>query len=486
MRQAIEEGFILDVLENYTTYHTYWNLLKKIEDDPRYDRQKAAFLLKRFVDLHEHTIEKKIAVIIEHFEAYSKPRIAGKAKAMIVTRSRLHAVRYKRAVDQYLKDHRLPYKALVAFSGSVRDGGIEYTEAGMNGLPETQTAKTFERDENRFLIVAEKFQTGFDQPLLHTMYVDKKLVGLHAVQTLSRLNRIHPLKEETMVLDFANEAEDIQKGFMPYYEKTLLSEGTDPNLLYDLESRLENFDLFTQQEVDRFAAFYFDPKATQDKLLAALDPTATRYEALEKGRKEDFKGTLQDFVRLYAFLSQILTFADADLEKLYGFGRLLLRRLPASQERLPVEITQKIDLDSYRMQQTHEGLISLPRGTGELQPVGVKSTHEPTPEEIEVLSKIIQELNERFGTDFSGDDKVFIEQLESRLIGDPILENSLQVNTRENFRLTFDNVVNDAVQEMIDSNFKFYKQINDDFQFAKTFFDWLFERYLRGAGRVAG
>lgn len=486
MRQAIEEKFILDVLENYTTYHTYWNLLKKIEDDPRYDRQKAVFLLKRFVDLHEHTIDKKVAIIIEHFEAYSKPRINGKAKAMIVTRSRLHAVRYKRAVDQYLKEKGLPYKALVAFSGTVHDSGIDYTETGMNGFSETKTAKIFERDENRFLIVAEKFQTGFDQPLLHTMYVDKKLAGLHAVQTLSRLNRIHPQKEETMVLDFANEAEDIQEAFKPYYEKTLLSEGTDPNLLYDLESRLENFDLFSKQDIDRFAGFYFDPKATQDKLLAALDPVVTRYKSIEEGKKEDFKGTLQDYVRLYAFLSQILTFADPDLEKLYVFGRLLLRKLPPSKDHLPVEITQMIDLDSYRLQLTYDGSISLPRGTEDLKPMGAKSAYMPTPEELEVLSKIIQDLNDRFGTDFNEDDKVFIEQLESRLIGDPILENSLQVNTRENFRLTFDNIVNDVVQDMIDSNFKFYKQINDDFQFAKAFFDWLFERYLRSASTQAG
>jgi type I restriction enzyme R subunit len=486
MRQAIEEKFILDVLEHYTTYHTYWNLLKKIEEDPRYDRDKAVFLLKRFVDLHEHTIDKKLAVMVEHFAGYSRHRIGGKAKAMIVTRSRLHAVRYKRAIDQYLKDRGYPYKALVAFSGAVRDGGIDYTETAMNGFPETQTAKTFERDEYRFLIVAEKFQTGFDQPLLHTMYVDKKLSGLHAVQTLSRLNRIHAQKEETMVLDFANEADDIQESFKPWYEKTLLSQETDPNLLYDLETRLAGFELFTPQDVDRFAGFYFDPKATQDKLLAVLDPVATRYASIEETKKVDFKGTLQDYVRLYGFLSQILTFADADLEKLYVFGRYLLRRLPASQDQLPVEITQKIDLNSYRMQIAFEGSISLPRGMVELEPQGAKMGYALTPDEIEALSKIIKELNERFGTDFSEDDKVFIEQLESRLIGDPVLENSLQVNTRENFRLTFDNVVNDVVQEMIDSNFKFYKQINDDFQFARTFFDWLFERYLKGAASAAG
>ena len=424
--------------------------------------------------------------MIEHFEAFSKQCIGGKAKAMIVTRSRLHAVRYKIAVDKYLKDNGLAFKALVAFSGKVSDGGIEYTETGMNGFPETQTAKTFDRDDTKILIVAEKFQTGFDQPLLHTMYVDKKLTGLHAVQTLSRVNRIHPQKDGTVVIDFANQAEDIQEAFLPYYEKTLLSESTDPNLLYDLETRLEEFELFSKQEVDRFAGFYFDPRAKQDKLLAVLDPVVSRFEAQDDTKKDAFKANLRDYVRLYAFLSQILAFADADLEKLYVFGRLLLRRLPVSQEQLPVEITQKIDLDSYRMQKEFEGSISLPRGAGELDPQGVKDPHELSQDEVEALSRIIQELNDRFGTEFSDDDKVFIAQLESRLIGDPALENSLKVNTRENFRLTFDHVVNDVVQEMIDSNFKFYKQINDDFQFAKTFFDMLFERYLKGAMSEAG
>src|SRR5690606_10414988 len=230
MRQAIEEGFILDVLQNYTTYKAYWRLLKKIEDDPRYDKQKAAYLLKSFVELHPHAIAEKVKICVEHFAAQVQGEIGGKAKAMIVTRSRLHAVRYKLAVDRYLAERGLPFKALVAFSGTVKDGGKDYTEANMNGFPDAQTAKTFERPEYRFLIVANKFQTGFDQPLLHTMYVDKKLGGVNAVQTLSRLNRTHPEKKGTMVLDFANEAAEIQAAFEPYYETTLLSEATDPNL----------------------------------------------------------------------------------------------------------------------------------------------------------------------------------------------------------------------------------------------------------------
>jgi type I restriction enzyme, R subunit len=233
MRQAIEEGFILDVLQNYTTYQTYWKLLKTAEDDPTYERDKAHRLLRAFVELHDHAIGEKVRIIVEHFHQNVAHRINGRAKAMIVTRSRLHAVRYHRALERYLKEQGYDHGALVAFSGTVRDGGIDHTEANLNGIPETQTKDAFERAENRFLVVANKFQTGFDQPLLHTMYVDKKLGGVNAVQTLSRLNRTHPAKDGTMVLDFANEADAIREAFEPYYEHTILSEGTDPNLLHD-------------------------------------------------------------------------------------------------------------------------------------------------------------------------------------------------------------------------------------------------------------
>src|SRR5207344_17934 len=253
MRQAIEEKFILDVLENYSTYKAYWRLLKKVADDPRYDKKKAEYLLKSFVELHPHAIGEKVKICVEHFAAKVQGEIGGKAKAMIVTRSRLHALRYRRAVDKYLAERTYPFKAIVAFSGTVQDGGQSYTEPGMNGFPEAQTAKTFERSECRFLIVANKFQTGFDQPLLHTMYVDKKLGGVNAVQTLSRLNRTHPEKKGSMVLDFANEADEIKAAFEPYYETTLLSEETDPNLLYEIQTQLAAFPVYTTTDVGGFA-----------------------------------------------------------------------------------------------------------------------------------------------------------------------------------------------------------------------------------------
>lgn len=484
MRQAIEEGFILDVLDNYTTHKVYWRLLKKVADDPHYERDKANYLLRSFVDLHEHAIRKKIEIMVEHFHERSAGRIGGKAKAMIVTRSRLHAVRYKLALDQYLKERGYGYRSLVAFSGTVRDGGVDYTESNMNGIPEAQTAKAFEKPECRFLVVANKFQTGFDQPLLHTMYVDKKLGGVNAVQTLSRLNRTSPGKEETAVLDFANDAEEIRKSFQPYYEKTLLSEATDPNSLYDLEHRLLCFHIFDKSDVDAFASLYFSPKTTQDQLYARLAPVVERFGERNADEKNDFRAQLKDYVRLYAFLSQVLTFTDADLEKLYVFGRLLRRILPHDRESLPREIQQAIDMETYRIQQTYKGRIKLERGEKEITPRPDSGVLQPGDTLLEPLSRIIRELNARFGTDFTEEDRVFIEQLEQKLAADLALAASVRVNTRENARLTFDHIVGDRLQDMIETNFEFYKRVTDDKEFAKFFLDWLFERFAKNVQRT--
>jgi type I restriction enzyme R subunit len=339
MRQAIEEGFILDVLENYATYRVYFNLLKRIEGDPSYDRKKATYLLRSFVGLNRHAIDKKTEIMVEHFWSNVRGQIGGQARTMVVTRSRLHAVRYKLAFDRYLRDRGYPIKALVAFSGTVRDpdNGLEYTEPQMNSEPgryirERATAFQFAKEPYRILIVAEKFQTGFDQPLLHTMYVDKRLSGVNAVQTLSRLNRTHAGKTGTMVLDFENEAEEIQRSFQPYYETTILTEGTDPNKLYDLQRMLFDFHIFGEDDVERFAQIYFSPKAKQNQLHPILDAAVTNFGYLPEERREECKHQLENFVRLYAFLSQLIPFKDADLEKLYALGRLLLTKLPSRDE----------------------------------------------------------------------------------------------------------------------------------------------------------
>ena len=484
MRQAIEEGFILDVLESYTTYRVYWRLFKKIESDPRYDKNKAAYLLKSFVDLHPHAIDEKVRIMVEHFTAKSQSEIGGRAKAMIVTRSRLHAVRYRLAVDRHLEELGNPFKALVAFSGTVQDGGQSYTESIMNGMSEAQTAKTFESPDYRLLIVANKFQTGFDQPLLHTMYVDKKLGGVNAVQTLSRLNRTHPDKSGTMVLDFSNESDNIQAAFQPYYETTILSEATDPNLLYEIQTRLKTFPVFTDKDVEGFARLYFASGTTQDKLYAALAPVVERFSDLQEGERQDFRGQVTDYVRLYSFLAQVLTFRDADLEKLYVFARRLRRLLPVEREELPREIQQNIDMESYRIQQIGSGRVTLERKGSTLEPVGTKETRESTPEELEALSRIIADLNERFGIELGPEHRVTLGRMLDRLGEDTALEVATRVNTLENVRITFDNKVEQVIQEIVDLNFDLYKRITDDPAFGEVVKNHLFDQYLRTHGKT--
>ena len=485
MRQAIEEGFILDVLANYATYKTYWRLLKKIEDDPRYDKRQAEYLLKSFVELHQHAIREKITICVEHFATQVAGAIDGRAKTMIVTRSRLHAVRTKLALDRYLAEKGHPWKALVAFSGTVNDGGESYTESGMNSagqehvIGERRTAAEFEKPEYRFLVVANKFQTGFDQPLLHTMYVDKKLGGVNAVQTLSRLNRTHPGKTGTTVLDFANEAEEIRKAFEPYYETTLLSEETDPNLVYEVQDRLLDFGVFRAGDVETFARVYFDTKATQDRLYAALEPARQRFAELAPDETSDFRSQLVDYVRLYAFLSQVVTFADLDLEKLYVFARHLRPLLPADREELPREVQQNIDMESFRIQRTSRGRIGLDRQAQPLEPAGTKSRSGTAEQELEALSRIIEALNERFGLNLGPEHRVTLEQIRAALDGDAGLDASARVNTRENVRLTFDPKVEDKIQEIVETNFGLYKRITDDPDFGRALKNYLFDDYIR-------
>ena len=480
MRQAIEEEFIRDVLESYTTYKVYWRLMKKIEEDPRYDKSTADYLLRSFVDLHPHAITEKVRVMVDHFVANAQSEIGGKAKAMIVTRSRLHAVRYKLTIDKYLAELGKPFKALVAFSGTVQDGGQFYTESGMNGFPEAQTARTFEGPEYRFLIAANKFQTGFDQPLLHTMYVDKKLGGVNAVQTLSRLNRTHPEKQSTMVLDFANESDEIKASFEPYYETTILSEATDPNLLYEKQGRLEEFPVFTETDVDHFAAIYYTTNSTQDQLYASLAPVVERFNEMHEDEKHDFRGELYDYVRLYSFLAQVLPFSDVALEKLYAFARHLRRLLPHTREELPLEIQQNIDMESYRIQQTGSGKVSLdPKGkAGALDPVDTKGPRERTPEELEALSRIIADLNERFGIELGSEHRLTLGRMMERLEEDAALDAATKVNTLENVRITFDHKVEAIIQEIVDLNFDLYKRITDDSSFGEVIKNHLFDQYL--------
>lgn len=484
MRQAIEEDFILDVLQNYTTFRVYFSLLKKIEADPAYDRKKGTYLLRSYADLHEHGIRTKTALVIDHFVDQVKDRIVGKAKAMLVTRSRLHAARYKLEFDRQLKARQLPYKALVAFSGEVYDPeGPRFTEFGMNGFPETQTADAFNRREYRFLIVAEKFQTGFDQPLLHTMYVDKKLGGVNAVQTLSRLNRTHPDKGDTMVLDFANETGEIQKAFQPYFEATLLTEPTDPNKLYDLKRTVEDYGLFGKQEVEAFARVYFSPKGRQDQLQPILNAVVDSYELRPVEERADFRKHVGDYVRLYAFLSQVITFTDAGLEKFYQFTRHLLRKLKLPDDPLPLEITRNINMDSYRIQETSSGAIRLIDEDGALKPISALGTGQPQQQELAPLSEIIQYINEHYGTNFTDADKVqyFADDMGRRLESQEGLRRAMDtaINPSEETRkLAFDSFFGDTLEDMIDANFEIYKKIKDDPNFGDLFRAVMYRRIV--------
>ncbi|MDO8664016.1 MAG: DEAD/DEAH box helicase family protein [Candidatus Liptonbacteria bacterium] len=476
MRQAIEEGFILDVLKNYTTFQTYFNLIKKIEEDPQYEKKKGIALLKSYVELHDHAIGKKTELMIEHFLSHVARKIDGYAKVMVVSRSRLHAVRYKLAFDQYIKEHKHSIKTLVAFSGSVNDGGKEYTEPGMNNLrSEKLTVETFKLPEYKILIVANKFQTGFDQPFLHTMYVDKKLGGVMAVQTLSRLNRTHKGKDDTMILDFANHEEEIQKAFQPYYDKAILTKATDPNKLYDLERKLYEFNIFVKSDVENFAKVFFKHGATQEKLHPLLDPIVEKYLKLEKKEKTNFRDQLKNYIRLYAFLSQIVSFKDVSLEKLYAFLRMLGRKLPADKERLPVEITDNVNMDTYRVQQISSGSIELEKATGELKPAEGLGTGKRAGDEKEFLSLIIEEVNERFGTDFTEGDKVFFAELETRLSGNETLSQSAKTNTKEALKLVFAHIFEDQLHTMVESNFDIYKKIVENAEFGQFIKEKMFE-----------
>jgi len=463
MKQAIEEKFILDVLKNYTTYETYFWLLKKVEDDPEFDKKKAQRLMISYVERHEHAIDKKVAIMIEHFEEKIAPLIGWKAKAMVVTKSRLHAVRYKLAFDKYLREKGYPHKAIVAFSGTVKDVDtkLEYTESQMNSLPESQTAEEFKKDDYKFLIVAEKFQTGFDQPLLSVMYVDKKLGWVNAVQTLSRLNRTTYGKEDTFVLDFVNETEEIQEAFQPYYTTTVLSEATDPNILHDLERDVRGFKFFSDFEVNGFVEEYFGG-ATPDTLNNIIDSVVDRIFSanLTEEEMEDFKSTVFEYLKKYAFISQIVTFEDPQLEKLYIFLKFLIKKLPKRENPLPYEVLEAINMDSYKIQKKTETNLTLEDSEGELEPMGGGWSMTSVPEETDPLSRIIKEINDRYGTNFSDTDRVILNDLSTRLFRSTTLHGSIKNNSKDAAKLKFDELFQNELVDMLDNHFNLYQKLD--------------------------
>ena len=482
MRQAIEEGFILDVLKNYATYDQYWALLKKVPDDPAFDEAKAKSLLKQFVSRHERTIAKKVAIIVEHFQSSVSDKLGGKAKAMIVTSSRLHAVRYRLAVDAHLKSIGSPFKALVAFTDVVKDSkdGKEYTEAKMNGFPDAATADRFEADEYRFLIVASKFQTGFDQPKLLAMYVDKKLNGVACVQTLSRLNRTTAGKYETFVLDFENSAEDIEKGFQPFYDRVTLSKETDPNQLYNIRTDLNKFGVHEAADVEAFARLWFTDKPKIEKLQAAVDPVAKKWGEEAEEEQVDYKSKARDFVKLYSFMSSLVPMRDPELEKLSVFLRFLLPKLPAKKGELPNEVFGMVDIEKLAVRQNDKKDIGLKRGETKVDPLNYGGGATLTEEDRQALSKIIDDLNSRFNTTFTEDEIMVIKQLEKKIGEDEALRQQLKNGSRHAVEATFQQVAKDAFEDLVNDNYKFYKKVSDDPEMSKEFFARMFDWYIEG------
>jgi type I restriction enzyme R subunit len=499
MRQAIEEEFILDVLKHYTTYATYFKLLKARADDPNVERKKAARALARFLKLHPHNIAQKTEVMVEHFQTFTRHKIGGRAKAMVVTGSRLEAVRYKQSFDRYIKAKGYLIKSLVAFSGTVQDdkaGTVTYTEEGMNfGIKQKELPEKFATQEYHVLLVAEKYQTGFDQPLLHTMYVDKRLAGIQAVQTLSRLNRIHLLKEDTFVLDFVNKREEIQEAFKTYYEGAEMGEEVDPARMYQLKAELDASGVYLSEERDRFCQIYFTPKQRQSAadhqaMNAALDPAVSRFSVRQRENEDEaelWRGKLQAYRNLYGFLSQVIPYQDSDLEKLYVFLRHLGAKLPRRRGGPAYQFDDDVRLEYYRLQKISEGSIDLKSGSASPldgpSEVGGGMVHE----QPVALSQLIDILNTRLGTDFNQSDQLFFDQIIEVAIADAGLKQAAAVNPGDKFELVFKNLLESLFVERMDQNEEIFIRFMNDTAFQKLVTGWLSsEAYkkLRGeAGR---
>ncbi len=464
MRQSISEGFTLDVLQNYTTFKRYFELVKSVPEDRKYEKARTLRTLTNYVDLQLHSIEKKTQIILEHFIEHTAKTIEGKGRAMLVTPSRLHCVKYKLEFNKQMREMKLPYGCLVAFSDTVHDtdSGRDYTENGMNGLPpRASIADAFKNPEYRILIVASKFQTGFDEPMLQTMYVDKKLDGLQCVQTLSRLNRVATGKTDTLVLDFVNDPDQIQEAFQQYYQTTMLAEETDPNRLYDLQSQLEDFELYSEETIEEFCSIFYDSEQPDELLQGILDSVVEEWSALEISAREEFRSTLQSYIRLYRYISQLITFTDVTLEKLYVFGRSLNKKLPKRDHPDLQDVLDSVDLDSFRVQKTHDKLqLSLEAQDSEVEGFGsdVGGIREP---EQDFLSNIINALNEAYQTDFTMEDKVDIENIYQKVCQHEELRQVIKANNTEtNKKRKFDDVIDEILLDFVNSKLELYKKLS--------------------------
>jgi len=488
MKQAIQEGFILDVLKYYTPVDSYYRLAKTIEDDPLFDKKKAQKKLRQFVESNKFAISQKAEIMVNHFhdQVISKGKIGGKARAMVVTSSIERCIEYYYAINKCLADRRSPYKAIIAFSGEKEYGGKTLTSAAINGFPDNTIEKVFRKDPYRFLIVADMFQTGYDEPLLHTMYVDKMLSDIKAVQTLSRLNRSHPQKHDTFVLDFANKTETIEAAFSKYYRTTILSNETDPNKLYDLIAIMEAHQVYENGHVDSLVELYLNG-AERDRLDPILDACTAIYKELDDEGKIEFKSAAKAFVRTYGFLGAILPYGNAEWEKLSIFLNLLIPKLPSPKEDdLSQGILDSIDLDSYRVEARDSMSLVLDDADAEIGPVPAGRVGGIVEPEMDLLSSILSSFNDLFGNiDWNDADNVRRQILEipGMVTKDERYINAMKNSDKQNARMESERALQSVIFSIMADNMELFKQFNDNPSFKKWLSDLVFNLTYNPEGK---
>jgi type I restriction enzyme R subunit len=491
MEEAIKEGFIKDVLKNYMSFKRYYKLVKRSEiSDKEYEKKKTVRVLGNYVDLQDHAIEKKARIIIEHFATQTQNEIQGQARAMLCTKSRLHAVRFKRKFDEIMREMKLPYSALVAFSGTIKDDetGEEYTEKSMNVLEgKISIPEALKLPQYRMLIVANKFQTGFDEPLLHTMFVDKKLGGTSTVQTLSRLNRTMRGKDSTMVLDFVNDPEEVQADFQQFYGKNYIVEEklTDQNALYDVLNKVEAYNVYYENELEAFAKIFFDPKDNFEEIQPLLNVVTDRFVAdLEEEDQAEFKSTAISFTRLYRFLSQIITFTDVELEKTAVFLTALIKKLPYGVSSLPLAVVNDVELDSYKIQHKYTTDLSLASNDGEGEGMTPGASAKGAEDEYDFLTQIIKVLNDSFGLELTDEDKVEFDKVKKSIHSNEELMSFFNKNnTKDNIQDKFNAEIDDELLNFINTKLDFYNKMTDgkaNMLFKTMWFNQLYDNRVRG------
>ena len=481
MKQAIQEGFILDVLRYYTPVGSYYFLAKTVEDDPLFDANKAMKKLRRYVESHEYAIRKKAEIMVDHFHAQviGHHKIGGQARAMVITNGIVRAIQYFHAFTEYLKECKSPYAPIVAFSGEHEYGGKKVSETTLNGFPSSQIPDKVRQHPYRFLIVADKFQTGYDEPLLHTMYVDKTLSGIKAVQTLSRLNRAHPQKHDTFVLDFYNDSETIRQSFEPYYRTTILSDETNPDKLHDLQSDLERYQLYSQAQIDDLVRLYLNG-ADRDRLDPILDACVAIYKSdLNEDGQVDFKGKAKGFVRTYGFLASILPYSNAGWEKLSIFLNFLIPKLPAPKEEdLSRGILEAIDMDSYRVEVKAGMQIGLADQDAEIDPVPTSSGGLKPEPNLDSLSNILKAFNDQFGNiewkDADKIRKVIAEEIPAKVAADIAYQNAIKNNDKKTARIEHDAALQRVMINLLADHTELFKQFSDNPSFKKWLGDTIF------------